>query len=124
VPGAVVTLAGIIGAFGSIWTLLVLLLEPAIFSEYLDGGIPAALNVPRVIRRIRVNVALTIVVGALVIVLTALGLVGLLAFLIGVLFTLPYASFIGAYLVGHYAASTAALGREPQTGRAIPQPIA
>lgn len=125
VPGAIVTLAGIIGAFGSIWTLLVLLLEPAIFSEYLDGGIPAALNVPRVIRRIRVNVALTIVVGALVIVLTALGLVGLLAFLIGVLFTLPYASFIGAYLVGHYAASTApALGREPQTGRAIPQPIA
>jgi hypothetical protein len=113
------------GAFGSIWTLIVLLLEPAIFSEYLDGGVGAALNVPRVIRRIRVHVALTVVVGALVIVLTAVGLVGLLLFLVGVLFTLPYASFIGAYLVGHYAASTATAPRPgAQAGRAIPQPIA
>ena len=100
------SLAGIVAAIGSLWFLLVLLLEPPIFSQYLDRGIRGALNVPAVVRRLRVNVGLSIVVGALVIVLTTVGVVGLLGFLVGVLFTLPYASFVGAYLVGYYARLT------------------
>lgn len=98
--------AAIIAAIGSLWFLLVLLFEPAIFTQYLDRGIRGALNVPAVIRRLRVNVGLSIVVGVLVIVLTTVGVVGLLGFLIGVLITLPYASFVGAYLVGYYARLT------------------
>ncbi|HEY9287965.1 MAG TPA: DUF4013 domain-containing protein [Candidatus Dormibacteraeota bacterium] len=106
IPTALTSLAGIVAAIGGMWSLLVLLLEPAIFSEYLDHGIRGALNGGRVIRRIRVNVALSIVVGALVIVLTFVGLIGLLGLLVGVLLTLPYASFVGAYLVGLYARLT------------------
>ena len=63
-------------------------------------------NAAGVIRRVRVNLALSIVVGALVVVLTTIGLIGLAAIAIGVLVTFPYATFVGAYLVGRYAQLT------------------
>jgi energy-coupling factor transport system substrate-specific component len=99
-------LAGIVGAVGSVWILFVLVLEAAIISQYLDRGFLGALNVAAVFRRVRVNLALTIVVGTLVIALSTIGLIGLVALLVGVLITFPYASFIGAYLVGQYARLT------------------
>jgi len=116
-PGTLTTVsevAGIVAAGGSLWGLMVLLLEPAIISQYLDRGFRGALNARAVIRRVRVNLALSIVVGALVVVLTTIGLIGLGAVVIGVLVTLPYASFVGAYLVGRYASLTErpALGAE------------
>ena len=104
--GSVSAVAGIVAAVGSVWGLLVLLLEPAIISQYLDRGFRGALNVSAVIRRVRVNLALSIVVGALVVVLSTIGLIGLAALVIGVLVTFPYASYIGAYLVGRYARLT------------------
>jgi energy-coupling factor transport system substrate-specific component len=104
--GSVSAVAGIIAALGSVWGLVVLLLEPAIISQYMDRGFLGGLNVVAVIRRVRVNLALSIVVGALVIVLTTIGLIGLAALAIGVLVTFPYASFVGAYLVGRYARLT------------------
>ena len=103
--GSVYAAAGIVAAVGSVWGLLVLLLEPAIISQYMDRGFRGALNVAAVIRRVRVNLGLSIVVGALVVVLTTIGLIGLVV-VVGVLVTFPYASFIGAYLVGRYAALT------------------
>jgi energy-coupling factor transport system substrate-specific component len=107
--GSIYALAGIVAAVGSVWGLLVLLLEPAIISQYMDRGFRGALNVAAVIRRVRVNLALSIVVGALVVVLTTIGLIGLVV-LVGVLVTFPYASYIGAYLVGRYAALTGPTG--------------
>jgi len=104
--GSVSAVAGIIAAVGSVWGLVVLLLEPAIISQYMDRGFRGGLNVGAVIRRVRVNLALSIVVGALVIVLTTIGLLGLAALAIGVLLTFPYASFVGAYLIGRYARLT------------------
>jgi energy-coupling factor transport system substrate-specific component len=121
-PGTLATvseLAGIVAAGGSLWGLMVLLLEPAIISLYLDHGFWGALNVIAVIRRVRVNLALSIVVGTLAVVLTTIGLIGLGALVIGVLVTLPYASFVGAYLVGRYARLTdppAALGAKAIDG--------
>lgn len=106
VGGALNALANAVSDVGSVWVLLVLLLEPAILSEFLDHGIRGGLNLRRIIHRLRVNVGLSIVVGVLVLVLTTLGLLGLLGFLIGVAITLPYASFVTAYLVGYYARVT------------------
>ncbi len=83
-----------------------LLLAPAIISQYLDRGFLGALNVVGVIRRARVHLALSIVVGALVVVLSMIGLIGVAALLIGVLVTFPYASYVGGYLVGRYARLT------------------
>jgi energy-coupling factor transport system substrate-specific component len=108
-------LAGIVAAAGSVWILLVLVLEAAIVSQYLDRGFFGALNVAAVFRRVRVNLALSIVVGALVIVLSTIGLIGLVALLVGVLVTFPYASFIGGYLVGQYARLTDRPRLRPET---------
>ena len=104
--GSISAVAGIVAAIGSVWSLVVLLLEPAIISQYIERGFWGALNARAVIRRVRVNLALSIVVGALVVVLTTIGLIGLAAIAIGVLVTFPYATFIGAYLVGRYAQLT------------------
>src|SRR6202163_403178 len=108
-PGTLATvseIAGIVAGAGSLWGLLVLLMEPAIISQYLDRGFLGALNAVAVIRRVRVNLALSIVVGALVVVLTTLGLSGFGAFIVGGLVTLPYSTFVGGYLVGRYARMT------------------
>jgi hypothetical protein len=107
-------LAGFLSAAGSVWVLLVTLLEPAIISQYMDRGFLRALNPAAVIRRARVNLALSIVVGALVFALATIGVIGLAALLIGVLVTLPYASYVSAYLTGRYARLTEspALGAE------------
>ncbi len=110
--GSVSAAAAIVAAVGSVWGLMVVLLEPAIISQYLDRGFRGALNVAAVIRRVRVNLALSIVVGAIVVVLSTIGLIGLAALVIGVLVTFPYASYIGAYLIGRYARLT-----EPPTLR-------
>src|SRR5438552_7020551 len=103
VGGSIRAVAGIVAALGSVWGLMVVLLEPAIISQYMDRGFRGALNVAAVIRRVRVNLALSIVVGALVVVLSTIGLIGLAALAIGVLVTFPYASYVGAYLIGRYA---------------------
>ncbi len=104
--GSISAVAGIVAAIGSVWGVVVLLLEPAIISQYIERGFWGALNATAVVRRVRVNLALSIVVGALVVVLTTIGLIGLAALVIGVLVTFPYATFIGAYLVGRYAQLT------------------
>jgi len=105
--GSVSAVAAIVAALGSVWGVIVVLLEPAIISQYMDRGFRGALNLAAVIRRVRVNLALSIVVGALVVVLSTIGLIGLAALAIGVLVTFPYASYIGAYLIGRYARLTA-----------------
>src|SRR6266550_4904498 len=112
--GSISALAAIVAALGSVWGLMVLLLEPAIISQYIDRGFRGALNVAAVIRRVRVNLGLSIVVGALVVALSTIGLIGLVALIVGVLITLPYASYVGGYLIGQYARLTepSALGAE------------
>ena len=105
--GSVSAVAAIVAALGSVWGVIVVLLEPAIISQYMDRGFRGALNLAAVIRRVRVNLALSIVVGALVVALSTIGLIGLAALAIGVLVTFPYASYIGAYLIGRYARLTA-----------------
>jgi hypothetical protein len=97
---------GVVAAAGSVWSLLVLLLVPGIISQYLDRGFRGALDAAAVLRRFRVNLALSLVVGALTVALSTIGLIGLVALVIGVLITFAYASFIGGYLIGQYARLT------------------
>jgi len=104
--GTIAAGAGVLEAVGSVWGVLVLLIEAAILSQYLDRGFWAAFNVSGIIRRLRVNLGLTVVVGVLVVVLSSIGVIGLAALVVGVLVTYPYASFIGSYLVGQYARLT------------------
>ena len=118
-PGAITATAAILNAASSVWGVVVLLLEAAIISQYIDRGLGAALNVSAVLRRLRVNLGLTIVVGVLVVVLSTIGLIGLAAFGVGVLLTFPYASYVASYLVGQYARLT---DRKPDHAR-FGQPV-
>jgi energy-coupling factor transport system substrate-specific component len=97
---------GALAALGGVWGLLVLMAQAAIWSQYLEGGFAATFRVGAIVRRIRFHVGLTIVVGALTIVLVALAVGGFVALGIGVLFTVPYASWVGAHVFGKYARLT------------------
>jgi hypothetical protein len=96
---------GTLATLGGLWSLVVLILQSAIWGQYLQGGFGAALNVGAVFRRVRHNAGLTIVVGALAIVLSVLAVSGF-AILIGGLVTLPYAAFVSAHLFGSYSRLT------------------
>lgn len=98
--------AGVLEALGSVWGLVLLVLLPAILSQFLRNGFASSLNPPAVLRRLRGNLGLSLVVGTLTVVLTTVGLIGLAAFVVGVLVTLPYASFVASHLVGRYARLT------------------
>ncbi len=98
--------AGVLETLGSVWGLVLLILEPAILSQLLQHGLRSSLNPVGVVRRLRMNLGLSLVVGTLTVVLSTVGLIGLAGFLVGVLVTLPYASFVASYLVGRYARLT------------------
>ena len=119
-PGAIMATAGILNAVSSVWGLAVLVLEAAIISEYIDRGLGAALNPTGVLRRLGVNLGLTIVIGALVVVLSTMGLIGLAGFGVGVLLTFPYASYVASYLVGQYARVTDRKADPARYGQALP----
>ena len=96
----------VLAALGGLWGVLALLAQPAIWSQYLQGGFAGGLQVGAIFRRVLFNPGLTIVVAALGIVLPVLALGGLLGLAVGVLFTLPYASWVGARLFGSYCRMT------------------
>ena len=105
-PGGIGTPLGALAALGGLWDLFVLVAQGAIWSQYLHGGFRAGLNVAGVVRRVRFNLGLTLVIAALATVLAVIGLGGLFVFVLGVLVTLPYCSWVGAYLFGRYASVT------------------
>jgi energy-coupling factor transport system substrate-specific component len=105
-PAILATGSQVLAALGGIWTLLVLLAQAAIWGEYLQGGFGAALDVPAVFRRVKFHSGLTVVVGALTIVLWLLAFSGLALAALGVALTLPYAAWVSAYLFGKYARIT------------------
>jgi hypothetical protein len=104
--GTAATLVAVLAGLGSLWGLFALVAWPPIYSQYLQAGVRAAFNVPAIIERFRSALGLSIVIGALLIALSTVWVIGFLAIGVGVLFTLTYASWIGSYLVGKYAALT------------------
>jgi energy-coupling factor transport system substrate-specific component len=121
--GATNGLLTALSAVGSLWGLLVLVVEAPIFSQYLQSGFRAAFNLPAIIRRLRVNLGLALIVGAVLIVLSTVWVVGFLALAVGALATLTYASWVGAYLVGTYAAATDAAAGVATTAATRPGAI-
>jgi energy-coupling factor transport system substrate-specific component len=109
VPGIVLSAfegSDILVAAGGLWALLILVAQPAIWSQYLHGGFRSGFNIAAIARRLRFNLGFTVVVGALGVVLLAVALTGVFALLVGVLLTVPYALCVNAYLLGTYAKAT------------------
>jgi energy-coupling factor transport system substrate-specific component len=97
--------AGALDALGGVWGLLVLFAQPAIWSQYLQNGFRGGLDVGGIVRRIRLNPGLTSVVGVLAVGLAALALSGLVV-VVGVVLTVPYATWVAAHLVGEFSTLT------------------
>ena len=95
-----------LAALGSLWGLLILAVQAALWSQYLHGGFRAGFNVPAIIRRLRFSLGLTVVVGALGIALSVMAVSGLIIVVIGVLLTAPYTSLVGAYIFGEFSRLT------------------
>jgi uncharacterized protein DUF4013 len=98
--GFLVTLVVLLG-------ILLYVLLPGIWAQFLEGGLRAALNVPAVFRRAAFRPGLTVLVIVMLFILWGiLAFAGLIAIVIGVLFTYPYGFFIGGHLLGQYARIT------------------
>jgi energy-coupling factor transport system substrate-specific component len=109
IPGLVLSAfegSAVLVAAGGLWGLLVLVAQPAIWSQYLRGGFRSGFNIAAIARRLRFNLGLTVVVGALGVVLLGVALSGLVALLVGVAVTVPYAIYVNAHLLGTYANAT------------------
>ena len=98
--------SSVLSVLGNLWQFLVLLIQAAIWSQYLAGGFRAALDVGGVLRRLRYNLGLSVVIGAFAVVLSTIGVIGVVLLIVGVLFTLVYVSWVWAHLVGTYARMT------------------
>lgn len=98
--------SGVLAALGSLWGLLILAVQAALWSQYLHGGFRAGFNVPAIIRRLRFSLGLTVVVGALGIALSVMAVSGLIIVVIGVLLSAPYTSLVGAYIFGEFSRLT------------------
>jgi energy-coupling factor transport system substrate-specific component len=124
IPSLGLTVAGEVGGWddvvvaGNLVGLLVALLTPAVWAQYLDGGLRAAIDVLAVARRVRANLGLTVVIGALGLALPLLSVAGLVGFVVGVFPVLAYLLVVIAYLYGEYAVST-----HPDEVSATPAPV-
>ena len=96
----------VLSAIGNIWLFLVLVIQVPVWAQYLQGGFRAALSIPAIIDRLRVNLSLTVVVAALTVILLVIGAVGLIGIIIGAAVTLTYMSYVWAHLAGKYARLT------------------
>ncbi len=104
--GAGGRIAGAVAVLASLWGLLVLVLQAPIWSQYLEGGFRAGLDVAAIGRRVRFHVGLTTVVAAMGIALAALALAGFAVVLVGALLTVPCATWAWAHLAGTYSRIT------------------
>ena len=91
---------------GDLLGVAVGLLQPAIWSQYLSGGFRATFAVGALARRVRFNLSLTLVVGALGLTVPTLGALGVIGLVVGILPGLVYTSVVVAYLFGQYATMT------------------
>jgi hypothetical protein len=95
-----------LGGLGSLYALLLGLVTPAIWSQYIEGGFTAAFDFGAVFRRSLMQPGMTVLVWVMVIVADIVGALGFILILIGLLFTIPYAYAVTANLYGQFRART------------------
>ena len=96
----------VLDGVGTIWIVLVLLSQGAIWAQLLESGFVSAVDPTAVVRRILPSVGATAVVGTLGWALGGAALLGVLMFVLGAVVTVPYCSLVAARLFGDYARIT------------------
>ena len=100
--GVIVLLAFVLFAL----YILLFVLIPAIWAQFLDGGLGAALKVAAVFRRAVFKPGITLLVLLMYLATSFLAGLGVVAIFIGLLFTFPYAFFVQSHLYGQFARIT------------------
>jgi len=86
--------------------ILLFVLIPAIWAQFLDGGLGAALKVAAVFRRAVFKPGITLLVLVMYLATSSVASLGIIALFIGLLFTFPYAFFVQSHLYGQFARIT------------------
>lgn len=105
--------AGLLSALGGLYSLLLGLLTPAIWSQYLDGGFNAAFDFRTIFRRATLQPGMTVLVWLMAIVALIIGGLGAVLVGIGMLFTLPYAFAVIAHLYAQFRQQTESAATTP-----------
>ena len=122
-PALVGVLPGPATVIGDLLGVAAGLLQPAIWSQYLSGGFRATFDVRAIARRVRFNLSLTLVVGALGLTVPTLGALGVVGLVVGILPALVYTTAVVAYLFGQYATMTSQEAlRAPAASTGLPGP--
>lgn len=98
--------AGSLSGLGSLYSLLLGLLTPAIWSQYLNGGFGAGFDFRAIFRRAGQNPGMTVIVWLMAIVAGIVGALGVCAIVVGLLVTIPYAGAVVAHLYGQFSRAT------------------
>lgn len=91
---------------GGLYSLLLGLLTPAIWSQFIEGGFGASFDFRAIFRRATLQPGMTVIVWLMVIVAGIIGTLGVIVAGIGLLFTLPYAFAVTANLYGQFSRLT------------------
>lgn len=91
---------------GGLYSLLLGLLTPAIWSQFVEGGFGAAFDFRAIFRRATLQPGMTVIVWLMAIVAGIIGFLGVILVGVGLLFTLPYAFAVTANLYGQFAQRT------------------
>ncbi len=95
-----------LASLGGLYSLLLGLLTPAIWSQYLEGGFASAFDFRAIFRRAGLRPGMTVLVWLMAIVAGIIGGLGVILVGIGLLFTLPYAFAVIANLYGQFSQRT------------------
>lgn len=98
---------------GGLYSLLLGLLTPAIWSQFLEGGFGAAFDFRAIFRRAGQYPGMTVLVWLMAIVAGIIGGLGVIVVVIGLLFTLPYAFAVISNLYGQFAQRTQIVASAP-----------
>ncbi len=91
---------------GGLYSLLLSFLTAAIWSQFLEGGFGAAFDFRAIFRRAGLQPGMTVMVWLMATVAGIIGALGVILFVIGLLFTLPYAFAVTANLYGQFSQRT------------------
>lgn len=100
-----VTGSGLSG-LGSLYSLLLGFVTPAIWSQFLEGGFMNAFQFGAIFRRALQNPGMTVLVWIMTVVAVLIGFAGIIIVFIGILFTLPYAFAVCSNLYGQFGRAT------------------
>lgn len=93
---------GSLAGIGGLYDLLLGLITPAIWSQYIDGGFGSAFDFRAIFRRAGNQPGMTVLVWLMTIVAGIIGFLGIIVVFVGLLFTIPYAGAVSANLYGQF----------------------